>query len=84
MDAGFVGCDLQSGLVVLVVVAVMLLLGDSYFLTSTVAKWIGVRTLTFAEVYGPLLKRSSGSGSGDESTSNAHDGEARKKSVELH
>jgi hypothetical protein len=82
MDAGFVGCDLKSGLVVLAVVAVMLLLGDSYFLTRTVAKWIGVRTLTFAEVYGPLLKRSSGSG--DESTSNTRDGEPRKKSVELH
>ena len=51
----FVGCDLRLGLVVLGVVLVMLLLGDSFFVTRTVFNWCGVGSLRFSDVYAPFL-----------------------------
>jgi len=52
---------LRLGLVVLGVVLVMLLLGDSFFVTRTVFNWCNVGSLRFGDVYakfvGPKLSR---------------------------
>lgn len=55
----FVGCDLQTGAIVLFVIAVMLVLGDSFVLTRTVFNLlrIGNEKLSFVDVYAPLVPK---------------------------